>query len=1394
MAKISIYPLDGDPKLSDKLIGTSVGYNQSGELFDPTYNFSLQQLLDLFLPNIPTNNLQGVLDYGNTATQDINLFGKITTTDLEVTNVSNLVKVYVSEELYIEGLLFDKLNSSGTLDQVLTSTADGIKWVTLPPIFTPNLQQVLAIGNMADIDIILNADIESNSITTDVVTCNNELYVRGELYDWTDSAGVSGQILVTLGDKVEWQDFPLYTATSPLSINPATKTISIQVANSTQNGYLSFSDWISFDGKQDALSGTGIVVSSGGTISYITNNSTNWNQAYNDTIVSAAVTGTTSKTLTLTQRDGDTITANWSDPDTGLTSVGVSMPSAFSVANSPLTSNGTIVITGAGTSSQLVGADGSIISAGTGISISGGTISSTVVGGVTSFNTRTGAVTLTSSDVNSALILGDTLTFGTSSKNVTFNNSLLTTNKTYYLPDNSGTIALVGGSGVGTVTSVAALTLGTTGTDLSSTVANSTTTPVITLNVPTASATNRGALSAADWTTFNNKQASGSYITSLTGEATASGPGSAAVTLSTPAVTGKLLTGVNITGGTVLATDSMLTAFGKLQNQINSLISGSAYQGVWNASTNTPTLTSSVGTNGYYYVVNVAGNTNLNGITDWNVGDWAIFHDLTWQKVDNTDSVSSVNGQTGAVSLTTDNIPEGTTNLYYLNSRARAALSFTAGSGAYNSTTGVITIPTNTSQLANGANYITLSSLSAISPLGYDNTTGVFTINSAGASSSGYLSSTDWNTFNNKQTGLNGTGFVKISGTTISYDNTSYLPLTGGTLTGALSGTTASFSQSSIQTTLSAYNGKVGGEGLSSSAANGIAAYLVNNSNTYPVLNLIGLQNTNLIQGKNSSDVLTFNVSSTGNVTANSFIKSGGTSSQYLMADGSVSTLSSPVTGSGTTNYLPKFTGSSAIGNSQITDNGTSVIVGGSGTSTYKFYVAESGTSLIGASVGMSNASSSQTAFKINHFGTGNLIEAAGATALTSFSISNTGGGYFSDNVGIGTASPNSILEISQASPIFRIQASDSATFHGIEFRQGAGFDAFIKQLPSTGEFRISNGRSVGWGGFTSFYTDTAERMRITSGGNVGIGTTSPSDKLTISDSLPFISVIGTSVGGTGVFGYKIKDGSGNQVVDFSYNSATGENKIGGLQSYVFPTFYSGGSERMRITSSGNVGIGTSSPSTICHLYKASFPILTIQSSSYQSSLGIDTTSGNLVLNNESNASLSFNTNATERMRITSSGNVLLGTTDTGFNARQLIRFDASGTSTNGLAIWNGGGSGAVYVAFANSGGGFTGTITQNSTGVSYNTTSDYRLKEDLKSIKGLELISKIKVYDFKWKNENSRMDGVIAHELQEVIPYAVTGEKDGKQMQQVDYSKLVPILVQAIQELKAEIEILKNK
>lgn len=94
-----------------------------------------------------------------------------------------------------------------------------------------------------------------------------------------------------------------------------------------------------------------------------------------------------------------------------------------------------------------------------------------------------------------------------------------------------------------------------------------------------------------------------------------------------------------------------------------SIQGGVSYQGAWNASTNTPTLTSSVGTKGHYYVVSVAGNTNLNGVTDWLVGDWAIYNGTAWEKIDNTDQVASVNGYTGVVVLTNTDVGAPPTSL-----------------------------------------------------------------------------------------------------------------------------------------------------------------------------------------------------------------------------------------------------------------------------------------------------------------------------------------------------------------------------------------------------------------------------------------------------------------------------------------------------------------------------------------------------------------------------------------------------------------------------------------------------------------------------------------------------------------------------------------------------------
>ena len=91
----------------------------------------------------------------------------------------------------------------------------------------------------------------------------------------------------------------------------------------------------------------------------------------------------------------------------------------------------------------------------------------------------------------------------------------------------------------------------------------------------------------------------------------------------------------------------MLKTVSSFQNAIGALV----YKGTWNAATNTPTLASGVGNKGDYYVVSVPGSTNLDGITDWQVNDIALFNGSVWQKIDNTDAVLSVNGQTGVVVL-----------------------------------------------------------------------------------------------------------------------------------------------------------------------------------------------------------------------------------------------------------------------------------------------------------------------------------------------------------------------------------------------------------------------------------------------------------------------------------------------------------------------------------------------------------------------------------------------------------------------------------------------------------------------------------------------------------------------------------------------------------------------
>ena len=107
-----------------------------------------------------------------------------------------------------------------------------------------------------------------------------------------------------------------------------------------------------------------------------------------------------------------------------------------------------------------------------------------------------------------------------------------------------------------------------------------------------------------------------------------------------------------------------------------SVAGGLSYQGTWNASTNTPTLASGVGVNGYYYITATAGSTNLDGITDWQIGDWLLFNGANWQKIDQSNLVISVAGRTGAITLTTADV----SGLGTIATQASSNVSITGGS------------------------------------------------------------------------------------------------------------------------------------------------------------------------------------------------------------------------------------------------------------------------------------------------------------------------------------------------------------------------------------------------------------------------------------------------------------------------------------------------------------------------------------------------------------------------------------------------------------------------------------------------------------------------------------------------------------------------------------------
>jgi len=265
----------------------------------------------------------------------------------------------------------------------------------------------------------------------------------------------------------------------------------------------------------------------------------------------------------------------------------------------------------------------------------------------------------------------------------------------------------------------------------------------------------------------------------------------------------------------------MLKTVSSVVNAIGAL----NYKGTWNASTNSPTLTSGVGTKGDYYVVSVAGSTNLDGETLWGVGDWAAFNGSAWQKVDGGDSGNFVN--ISVSSLTGYMYGNGTSNV-----TASTTIPVANVTGAVSSVTGTAPIASS------------------------GGTTPAISIPAATTSVSGYLTSTDWNTFNAKGSG-NGTVTSVATGT----------GLTGGPIT-----STGTVSLASTAVTIGTYGGAtnvasftVDQQGRLTSASNVTIA--IGNSN---------LQNSNVVIG-NTTIALGGTTANLGNVTISNVTIIGGT-------------------------------------------------------------------------------------------------------------------------------------------------------------------------------------------------------------------------------------------------------------------------------------------------------------------------------------------------------------------------------------------------------------------------------------------------------------------------------------------------------------------------------------
>jgi len=387
-----------------------------------------------------------------------------------------------------------------------------------------------------------------------------------------------------------------------------------------------------------------------------------------------------------------------------------------------------------------------------------------------------------------------------------------------------------------------------------------------------------------------------------------------------------------------------------------------------------------------------------------------------------------------------------------------------------------------------------------------------------------------------------------------------------------------------------------------------------------------------------------------------------------------------------------------------------------------------------------------------------------------------------SGRVGIGTTSPGGLLDVyaSSGNNLVRIGGA-AGTSNGIYFRAQNTNYAEIYYSDS-GSYPLVIGTKTGAGPII-FNTVDNERARIDSSGRLLVGTSSARQ---VWQTNPAIQAESTSFAHLSLVSNNNTDATISPVITLARTRGTA---VGGTTAV------------QQDDSLGTIGFAGAQNSAINNLAAS---ISCAVDSEVGTAGDTSDVSGRLVFSTTADGASS----PTERMRITNSGVIRIAQTSSD---------DPSGSDIAGVAI----GSGYISASRSSDPAGVfarrtttgdivlfrygttqIGTISTNGSSTSYNTTSDYRLKENLTPLtEALERLVLIPVHRFNFiGNSNQTVDGFIAHEVQAVVPEAITGEKDAVDddgnpiYQGIDQSKLVPLLTAALQEAVAKIESLEAR